>query len=62
MIIISVDVIDGNLEFLGPEMETDFSCHGKFRLIWIREDFKKKSVKRMTLCKKGGGSQKKIKF
>ena len=35
MIIISVDVIDGNLEFLRPEMETDFSCHGKFRLVWI---------------------------
>ena len=27
----------------------------------IREDFKKKSVKRMTLCKKGGGLRKKSK-
>ena len=28
----------------------------------IREDFKKKSVKRMTLCKKGGGLRKKSNF
>ena len=30
--------------------------------VYIREDFKKKPANKMTLCKKGGGCQKKIRF